>query len=145
MTIASVVLSPASCVSLETSLLEIAQLMVKESINHVPVCDAKGYAGMVDVGDILGTLAPAGLPDLKFAGDLPGFVLGHVRELSQRQAKEVMVRDIPSLPEDCPLPEALHLLSRHDRPLAVVDASRKVKGMLSSRAVLRHLMKLAGV
>lgn len=143
MTIASIHLSPAACVSPETPLLDVAQLMAREGINHLPVCDSSGCVGMVDVGDILGVVAPSGLPDLKFAGDMLGVLTSHVRDLAHKQVKDVMKRDIPPVSENCPLPEALLLLSKHRRPLAVVDAAGQVIGMLSSRGVLGYLLKEA--
>jgi CBS domain-containing protein len=143
MTIASIQLRPVSCVSTRGTLLDVAQRMACESINHVPVCDEGRYVGMVDVGDILGLVAPSGLPDLKFAGDMLGLLTDHVRDLAKRQVEDLVVRDIPALPEDCPLPEALLLLSKHDRPLAVVNGAGQVKGMLSSRGVLAYLLKQA--
>lgn len=143
MTIASIHLSPAACVSPEATLLDVAQLMTQEGINHLPVCDRSGYVGMVDVGAVLGVVAPRGLPDLKFAGDMLGVLTGHLRDLGRKRVAEIVNREIPPLPENCPLPEALLLLSKHDRPLAVIDAARQVTGMLSSRGVLGYLLKEA--
>ena len=144
MTISSIALRATSCVSSDTMLIDVARLMARDETSFVPVCDGGRYVGMVDVGDILGLVAPAGLPDLKFAGDMLGVLSHHVQDLSKRTVKDVVVRDIPALPENCPLPEALLLLSKHDRPLAVVDAKGQVKGMLSSRGVLVYLLQQAG-
>lgn len=145
MTIANIALRPVQCVSLDTSLLEVARAMAGGPVSHLPVCDGDRYVGMVDVGDILGLVAPAGLPDLKFAGDMLGVVISHARDLAKKQVREVVVRDIPALPENCPLPEAAHLLSKHDRPLAVVDAAGRVKGVLGSSDMLGHVLTQAGL
>ena len=144
MTIASIALKPARCMSQETTLLEVARIMADECVSQLPVCEGERYAGMVDVGDVLGLIVPSGLPDLKFAGDMPGLVAAHARELAGRHVRDAVVRDIPPLPENCPLPEAAHLLSRHDRPLAVVDAAGRVKGLLGSCDLLAHVLNLAG-
>jgi len=144
MTIASIAFSPARCVSSDTPLSEVAQRMVTERINHLPVCEGGSYVGMVDVGSILGVVAPTGLPDLKFAGDMLGVLTSHTRDLARKQVKDVVTRDTPAVPENCPLPEALLLLSKHDCPLAVIDAAGQVKGMLSSRGVLAYLLQQAG-
>jgi CBS domain-containing protein len=149
MTIANVALRPAQCVTIDTSLREVAQLMLDRDINHVPVCEGGCYVGIVDVGDILGAITPVasrgryGLPDLQFAGDLMGVVQSHVRDLGQKKVGEIVNREIPAVEESCPFAEALLLLSKHDMPLAVVDSQRQVLGMLSSRAVLRHLLNHA--
>jgi CBS domain-containing protein len=145
MTIANIALKPVQCVTLETALLEVARAMSGGCITNLPVCDGGSYVGMVDVGDILGLVAPAGLPNLKFAGDMLGMVASHARDLAKKQVKEVVVRDIPALPENCPLLEAAHLLSKHDRPLAVVDGAGKVTGMLSSCDMLSHVLTQAGL
>lgn len=150
MTIAAIPLSPAQCIASDTPLLEAARTMLSMDVNHLPVCDGNGYLGIVDIGDILSGIIPAaargphGLAHVKFAGDLRNLLVSHVRELAAKPVAEVVNHEIPPLDADCPLLEALLLLSKHDMPLAVVDARRQVTGMLSSRALLGYLLNQAG-
>ena len=150
MTIAAIPLRPAQCVQSDTSLLDVAQLMLRTEVNHLPVCDGKGYLGIVDIGDILSGIIPAaargphGLTHLKFAGDLSNLLVSHVRELGAKQVGEVVNRTVPPLDADCPLLEAMLLFSQYDMPLAVVDTQRQVSGMLSCRTLLGYLLNQAG-
>ncbi|MBT9612937.1 MAG: CBS domain-containing protein [Burkholderiales bacterium] len=149
MTIAALTLSPAQCISSDTSLLEVAQIMLSKHINHLPVCAGGGYLGIVDIGDILSGIIPTaahgphGLAHLKFAGDLHNLLISHVRAFATQKVAEVVNREAPPLDADCPLLEAMLMLSRYDMPLAVVDAQRQVTGMLSSRVLLGYLLQQA--
>ncbi|MGE5318999.1 MAG: HPP family protein [Hyphomicrobiaceae bacterium] len=151
MTLRSVPLLPEpACLNPDTSLLEALQLMLDKGVNHLPVCDAGSWAGLLDINDILGELLPAsargehGLQDLRFVGEGTALIAAHLKQLANRQVREVELNELPALDEDTPLLEAALLLHRHAAPLPVLGADGALKGMLSRRALLAHLIAQAG-
>ena len=146
MTLRAVTLHPEPlCVSPDTSLLDTLHLMLDKGVNHIPVCDGGAWAGLVDINDILYELLPVsargkhGLKDLRFVGDGVALIAGHFKDLANKPVREVELHDLPTLDEDTPLLEAALLLHRHVAPLPVLGADGKFKGMLSRRALLKHL------
>lgn len=151
MTLRAVHLVPEhTCVSPDTSLLDVLHLMLDKGVNHLPVCNAGVWAGLVDINDILGELLPVsarvehGVPDLRFVGDGTALIAAHIKELATRRVGDVELHDVPTLDEETPLLEAALLLHRHARPLPVVGADGKFRGMLSRRVLLAHLLSKAG-
>ncbi len=143
-------LSEPTCLHPDTSLLDALHLMLEKGVNHLPVCNGSEWAGLVDINDILGELLPAsargefGLKDLRFVGDGMALITPHIKELATRRVSDVDLLDLPTLDEDTPLLEAALLLHRHATPLPVLGADGKLRGMLSRRALLAHLIALAG-
>jgi CBS domain-containing protein len=151
MTLRTVSLTPEStCLNSDTSLLDALHLMLDKGVNHLPICDGGAWVGLVDINDILGELLPMSargdhsLPDLRFVGDGVSLIATHLKELAKKPVREVAQRDLPILDEDTPLLEAALLLHRHATPLPVVDADGKLKGMLSRRVLLGHLISKTG-
>lgn len=151
MTLRAVPLLPEPvCVSPDTSLLDALNLMLDKGVNHIPVCDRGAWAGLVDINDVLGELLPVsargerGLQDLRFVGDGVALIASHLKDLADKPVREMELRDLPALDEDTPLLEAALLLHRHAAPLPVLGADGKLKGMLSRRTLLAHLIAQAG-
>jgi CBS domain-containing protein len=151
MAVRNIPLSPAVItLSSEMNLQQALGFMLDRQINHLPVLDEQGYCGLLDINDILRELIPAsarvygGLNDLRFAGDAAGLLIKHLKELAVRSVGDLMRRDLPVLRGDCPLLEAALLLSRQAAPLPVLDDDGRLLGMLSRRALLRHLVNEAG-
>jgi len=125
-------------------------LMLDRGINHLPVCNDGNWAGLVDINDVLGELLPVsargehGLRDLRFVGDGVALITKHIKELANKKVREVELYDLPTLDEDTPLLEAALLLHRHAKPLPVLGTDGKLKGMLSRRVLLAHLIAQAG-
>lgn len=151
MTLRAVPLLPEpACVGPDTSLLDALHLMLDRGINHLPVCDGGAWAGLVDINDILGELLPAsargehGLKDLRFVGDGVALIASHLKSLASRRVRDVELIDLPTLDENTPLLEAALLLHRHASPLPVLGEDGSLKGMLSRRVLLAHLIALTG-
>lgn len=148
MTIAQIPYRPPTlCIDPDATLMEALRLMLKKEVNHIPLCDVEGrFCGMVSTATILQELIPAsargehGLPDLKFAGDATRLLTAHLHELETRTVREVAKTAMPVLEENCPTLEAALLLTQSHAPLPVVGADGKLRGMLSSRALLDYLM-----
>lgn len=142
--------SEPACLHPDTSLLDALHRMLEQGVNHLPVCRGSEWAGLVDINDILGELLPAsargerGIKDLRFVGDGMALIAPHLGELANRRVNEVDLLDLPALDEDTPLLEAALLLHRHAVPLPVLGADRRLKGMLSRRVLLAHLLAQAG-
>lgn len=150
MTVRAIPLVPEPlCLNRDTSLFDAMQLMLEHGVNHLPICDAGVWKGIVDIDDVLDALLPVGasgehaLPDLRFVGDATSLIANHVEALDRVKVGHVARRDAPVLDEDMPLLEAALLLRRHGKPLPVVDAGGRLKGMLSRRALLAHVVKPA--
>ncbi|MBW8330338.1 MAG: CBS domain-containing protein [Thiobacillus sp.] len=151
MTLRAVTLLPEPvCVSPDTSLWDALRLMLDKRVNHLPVCDGGNWVGLVDINDILGELLPVsargdhGLKDLRFVGDGVPLMATHFKDLQDKPVRSVELCDLPTLDEDTPLLEAALLLHRHVRPLPVLTADGRLKGMLSRRTLLAHLISKAG-
>jgi CBS domain-containing protein len=129
--------------------MDALHLMLEKGVNHLPVCNSGVWAGLVDINDILGELLPVsargehGLPDLRFVGDGTALIANHIQELSRLKVGAVELHDLPTLDEDTPLLEAALLLHRHAKPLPVLGADGKLRGMLSRRVLLAHLISKA--
>jgi CBS domain-containing protein len=144
------ILPESSCLDPDASLLDALRLMLAKGVNHLPVCDNGAWAGLVDINSILDELLPIsargehGLQDLRFVGDGTALIANHFKDLQKKSVREVALRDLPTLDENTPLLEVALLLHRHAMPLPVLDAEGKLKGMLSRRALLAHLISQAG-
>ena len=134
----------------EATLMEALRLMLEKRVNHIPLCDEEGhFCGVVSTAAILNELIPAsarglhGLADLKFAGDATRLLSAHLRDLEKRTVMDVAKTTVPVLDESCPTLEAALLLSQNHSPLPVIGKDRKLRGMLSRRALLSYLVKEA--
>lgn len=134
----------ATIITPQASVAEALQIMLANRVNHVPVCDAGRYLGLIGVNDILRKLLPVGMEtphgmsDLKFAGDASRLLTSHYRHLRTLKVTDILEhRQV--LEDSCPLLEAALLLSKSPTPLPVVDHDRKLIGMLSRRGLLEYL------
>lgn len=151
MTLAAISLTPEqACLPQDASLLDALKFMLEYDVNHVPLCHAGKWVGLVSIGHVLEQILPIsvrmdhGLSDLAFAGDARSLLSSHIRQLAERRAVDSMDPNLPVLRESDGLLESALLLFRHETPLPVLDANGMLKGMLSRRALLDHLMKMEG-
>lgn len=152
MTIASIPLTPVSdCARPDATLLDALRLMVEHDINHVPLCEEGRWIGLVSIDTILRAILPVsatmegGLHDLAFAGDASNLLITHLKDLAGKPVIKAVRKDVPVLRVNNPLLETALLLSRHDTPLPVVGDDGVLKGMLSRRAFLTHLLQQGGL
>jgi len=152
MTIQAIPLTPVSdCLPQDASMLEALQVMLTHDINHIPICDAGKWLGLVSIESILRAILPVsatmegGLADLAFAGDASNLLTSHLKDLAGRPLSGAVRQKVPILREATPLLEAALLLSRHDTPLPVLGPDGRLLGMLSRRAFLNYLVQQGGV
>lgn len=129
------------CLERDASLVEALQLMLERGVEQLPVCDDGVWKGLVALDAILDTLLAHNaqtLPDLRLAADPMSQVASHLEAFSGVNVGHLARRDVPALDEDTPLLEAALLLHRHGRPLPVLGADGRLKGMLSRHALLSH-------
>jgi CBS domain-containing protein len=151
MTLRAITLLPEPvCVDPDTPLRNALQMMLEMRVNHLPVCERGGWIGLVDINDILGELLPVSargeyaLRDLRFVGDGVPLLAARLGDLAGTPVRAVELRDLPTLDDDTPLLEAALLLHRHGKPLPVLTGGGQLRGMLSRRTLIAHLIQLTG-
>lgn len=150
MTIQQIPLAPPICIAPESSPADALRLMVERGFNHLPVCAEGKFLGLFGINDLLLEVIPVsariqgGLSDLSFAGDAVGLLSGMLEQLKTRTVASIMHMPDTVLHEDCPILEAALLLSKHNSPLPVLNRDGQLRGMLSRRVLLSHLLKNSG-
>lgn len=149
MSIQQLSLQPAVVIAPDAPASAALSIMLERKVNHVAVCDAGRFLGLVGITDVLKQLIPASVRqpdavmDLHFAGDAARLLAGNLRKLEDIDAAHLM-QSVTPLAEDCPLLEAALELYRSVGPLPVVDAAGHLKGMLSRRVFIEALTRLEG-
>jgi CBS domain-containing protein len=118
--------SPVVTVTPDTSLKDVAALLVERTINAVPVVDAGDrLCGIVSEADLLALEAPAA----------PG--ASGARTAPPHTAREVMSQSVYTLAEDTDAAAAARMMLRHGlKSVPVVDGDRVV-GIVARRDLLR--------
>jgi CBS domain-containing protein len=118
--------SPVVTVTPDTSLKDVAALLVERAINAVPVVDAGDrLCGIVSEADLLALEAPAA----------PG--ASGARTAPPHTAREVMSQSVYTLAEDTDAAAAARMMLRHGlKSVPVVDGDRVV-GIVARRDLLR--------
>lgn len=151
MTIQQISLPPPVCMAPESSTADALRLLIERGFNHVPICAEGKFLGLLGINDLLLEVIPisariqGGLTDLSFAGDAKGLLAGMLDKLKTRTAASIMHMPDTVLHEDCPLLEAALLLSKHNSPLPVLNREGQLRGMLSRRVLLSHLIENSGI
>lgn len=146
MTIETIPLNtPEFCLPIEATQAEALRLMLLHGVNHAPVCQDREWVGMISMRDLVGAALPVsariehGLDDLAFAGDGAALLRAHILEMGQRKVADLVRRDVPILHRDHSLLEAALLLYQQAMPLPVLGSDGHFLGMLSPRALMKHL------
>jgi CBS domain-containing protein len=135
--------SPAIIAGPETTLLDIARLMLDHRISAVPIVDGSGaLAGLVSEGDLV-RRAEIGVPE-KHSWWLSMF--GNATVLAEEfikshgvTAKEVMTRQVVSATEDTPLWEIAELLEKKKIKRVPILRDGEVVGIVSRANLLQAL------
>ncbi len=143
MAVRDVMTSAPVSVKLETDLRSIISLLVRAEFDGVPVVDGRGrLVGMVTQQDVVDKAGMQAKPALLAA-------LGKGQELSEAEYREMfadpsltaqrlMTGEVATTSADAPLAEAARLMAHNGlKRLPVVDADRRLTGMLARIDVLR--------
>lgn len=118
--------SPVVTVTPDTSLKDVAALLVERAINAVPVVDADGrLCGIVSEADLLALEAAAA----------PG--ASGARTTAPHTAREVMSQSVYTLAEDTDAAAAARMMLRHGLKSVPVVAGDRVVGIVARRDLLR--------
>jgi CBS domain-containing protein len=145
MTCRDYMISNPPTLAADTTVGEAASLLTAQRLFALPVADSTGiYVGMFGVYDVIGLLLPSGaaeglVPDLGFMADDPGELRDRLAEQSGRPIGPLLRDDLPTLSPENPIVEALFLLHKHRHPLAVVDADRRLVGLMTHWEALAAL------
>lgn len=128
-----VMTSPAVTVPAGAPLTVAAEAMVRRQLKRLPVVDETGaVVGIVSRLDLLRTVADFGARRQHPAFSVP--------RRSDARVAAVMRNDIPTVRPDAPLAEVVEAVESTDLARAlVVDADRRVQGMVSARALLERV------
>jgi CBS domain-containing protein len=144
MNAADIMVKSVATVGPETSVREVASLMLERRISGVPVVDVeRRVLGIVSEGDLIRRpeietdRAPSGwvgffLSDEESARD---FVKSH-----GRKAREVMSQPVIGVGPDTPLAEIVRLMQRHGVKRLVVLREGKLAGLVTRADLLRAML-----
>jgi CBS domain-containing protein len=129
-------------VGLDTSLADVARLLLSSTFTGLPVVDeANRPVGVISQGDLI---YKAGMPlrlGLLAASD-KGKVSNIITTLAPRRAREVMTRPAVCIEQDKWATDAVNLmLKKQVKRLPVVDAEGKLVGMLSRLDVFHTILQ----
>lgn len=129
-------------VNLDTSLAEVARLLLTSTFTGLPVVDAENRpAGVIAQGDLI---YQAGMPmRLGLLAESDRQKVSAVLEaLAPRQAREVMSRPAVTIAQDKPVTDAVRLMiEKKVKRLPVVDAAGRLAGILSRVDIFRTSMR----
>ncbi len=151
-TAADVMTSPAAYVQVETTLREIARLMLQENISAVPVIDEAGnLAGIVSEGDLVRRNTTGREPKRSWWLDLFDARTMHSNaflaylERHGLRAKDVMTSEVITVSEDTGIVEVAKLLETHHIKRVPVVRGKRLVGVVSRSNLLRALTRAAPV
>jgi CBS domain-containing protein len=121
----------------DISVLEAARLMAQRRLKRLPVVDATGHLlGIVSRVDLLRTVAQ-------------GYPAPEPRASQERPARlvaDVMRADVPTVSLQASLPEVIDaIVSTRLNRAVVVDAQRRVAGVVTDAELVRHLGERPGI
>ncbi len=152
MNVADVMTRTVISVTPETTIAEVAQLMLHHRISGLPVVDPGGaVVGVVTEGDFLRRIETG--TERRHSGWLefliaPGRLAEEYAHANARKVGEVMTRDVVAVAPEEPLAEVVRLMERHHiKRLPVIEKGRLV-GIVSRanlvQALLHNLSEPAG-
>jgi CBS domain-containing protein len=121
--------------------------LLRTRFHHMPVVDAEGrFVGLFGGSTVAKAILPkaitmeGGLGDAAFFRETLADMRQRLDGLATRPALDFSERDIPTVAPDDPLAKGLQLLHRSRTLVAVVDAERRLKGVLAYAGLLAKLV-----
>jgi len=123
--------------------------LLKEGIRSMPVVDEHGdYIGMFHFRQVLKQLLPksvlaeGGVDDLDFLCGTDQQVVDKLAEVYEMNISDVVDTERPVLREDEVFWVAVHMIYKHDAPMAVLKAgTRKLIGIVSKQSLIEDLQR----
>ncbi|OGN01039.1 MAG: hypothetical protein A3B91_02915 [Candidatus Yanofskybacteria bacterium RIFCSPHIGHO2_02_FULL_41_29] len=136
----------------ETPLLEVAKILAEHNFDGVPVVDNENrVVGIVTEYDLINKTSAVHLPTLQvILRNLPQFKKEEAHfqeEILELKVMDIMNKEPLCLAPDVPYDEVIKIFREHHRvnPIPVIDADKKILGVISRFDVLRPFHVLQGV
>lgn len=126
--------SPVRTINIKTMVRDALRHMAEGGVKRLPVVSDDGHLlGIVSRADVLAAMGHASV------------VAGHLDVLPEgmhESARDVMYRDVPTAGLDTPLTSILEqLVASPLRRVVIIDADRKILGMIHDRDILAHVAR----
>ena len=136
----------------ETPLLEVAKILAEHNFDGVPVVDNENrVVGIVTEYDLINKTSAVHLPTLQvILRNLPQFKKEEAHfqeEILELKVMDIIYKEPLCLAPDVPYDEVIKIFREHHRvnPIPVIDADKKILGVISRFDVLRPFHVLQGV
>ncbi|OGN35833.1 MAG: hypothetical protein A3F98_03495 [Candidatus Yanofskybacteria bacterium RIFCSPLOWO2_12_FULL_41_8] len=136
----------------ETPLLEVAKILAEHNFDGVPVVDNENrVVGIVTEYDLINKTSAVHLPTLQvILRNLPQFKKEEAHfqeEILELKVMDIINKEPLCLAPDVPYDEVIKIFREHHRvnPIPVIDADKKILGVISRFDVLRPFHVLQGV
>ncbi len=145
MTVADVMNREPAILQARQTFAEGFAILQERRIRSLPVLDEQGrYLGLFEVRDVWAVLLPRAamlgdrsLQGLSFVGGTPAEMQARLTAAAGRPATDfVGNEELAAVPPDTSVKEAMRLLYHHGGILPVVDASRRLLGIVSTWEIL---------
>ncbi len=144
MKVAEVMHKSAYTVNLNTSFLEVWNLLFKKHTHALPVVDDSNILkGIIVIGDVLAKLYPSYSDTLEEIMIGTGFedLEEKIDDVKKLKAKDIMSKRVMiTFPDEPVLRAFSRMIVRRVRQLPVVDEEEKVIGMISKRDIFDKLL-----
>src|SRR3989344_2536214 len=139
-------------VHIDTPLLDVAKVLAEHNFDGVPVTDKDNkLIGLVTEYDLINKTSAVHLPTLQvILRNLPQFKKEEAHfqeEILELKVMDIMNKEPLCLAPDVPYDEVIKIFREHHRvnPIPVIDADKKILGVISRFDVLRPFHVLQGV
>ncbi len=148
----SVIMSrQVATVTPETSVKDIAKLLVERHITGVPVVKGDAVVGIVTEADLVMQKARIHIPtyisllDSTFYLEDPSLVEVEIAKILGATAEQVMTKDVVTIADTATVEDLATLFEeQHVNPVPVVDVNGKLAGIVSRADVVRLLVREGG-
>jgi CBS domain-containing protein len=132
---AEVMTAPVVTIAEDRPLTEAVELMLTKDVKRLPVVDGNGrLAGMLSRLDIFRTV-------MREAPDWNAFKAQEIEVMQFKRVADILRRDTHAVAPETSLDEVIRIIDDNDiQRVAVVDADRKLLGLISDRDLL-HFFK----
>lgn len=132
----------------EASLRELADILVKNRINGVPVIDGSGrFVGVVGEHDLIHHEKPLHIPttvsllDAWFILEPPGALKKEIERIAATQVRDICQRNVPTITPDATVESMALLFEKSNADLLPVIDGARVVGVIGRGDLVRALLQ----